>query len=330
MFVICRGQYVRPIQISAYADDHFLASYVADGLIAATATGSTAYAMAAGGPIMPPELRNILLMPVAPHLSVDRGILLADGAHISMTVQTTHEAVLSVDGSYPIAMLPDDRVHAAAGEHNVSFIRFEDPGYFYRNPPLYGKKSIAGIFRTVETPQTSYRSTSQRETLTLNVERPICVCAVHTPPGIAARNVTRGQKIFETAQTMDYIAGALIAFVLSLIGSMACYFLGLFNSWFGFFVIFIAPFVGTIVAEGTRRVIKRRRGRQLFRFLTAAAFAGALPPLLLDLVPFLFSIGSGSLLAATFRILPFVWKIVYIFTFTSAVYARLTGIQIRR
>jgi NAD+ kinase len=143
--VICRGQYVRPIQISAYADDHFLASYVADGLIAATATGSTAYAMAAGGPIMPPELRNILLMPVAPHLSVDRGILLADGAHISMTVQTTHEAVLSVDGSYPIAMLPDDRVHAAAGEHNVSFIRFEDPGYFYRNLTRYMERNpIAG------------------------------------------------------------------------------------------------------------------------------------------------------------------------------------------
>lgn len=139
--VICRGQYVRPIQISAYADDHFLASYVADGLIAATATGSTAYAMAAGGPIMPPELRNILLMPVAPHLSLDRGILLPDGARISMSVQTTHEAVLSVDGSLPIAMLPHDRVCAAAGEHSVSFIRFEDPGYFYRNLTRYMERN---------------------------------------------------------------------------------------------------------------------------------------------------------------------------------------------
>lgn len=139
--VICRGQYVRPIQITAWVDDHFLASYVADGLIAATATGSTAYAMAAGGPIMPPELRNILLMPVAPHLSIDRGILLADGAHISMTVQTTHEAVLSVDGSLPIDMLPGDRVCAAAGEHTVSFIRFEDPGYFYRNLNRYMERN---------------------------------------------------------------------------------------------------------------------------------------------------------------------------------------------
>lgn len=143
--VICRGQYVRPIQVSAYADGHFLASYVADGLIASTATGSTAYAMAAGGPIMPPELRNILLMPVAPHLSVDRGILLADGARVTMTVQTTHEAVLSVDGSYPIGILPGDRVIAEAGQHNVSFVRFEDPGYFYRNLTRYMERNpIAG------------------------------------------------------------------------------------------------------------------------------------------------------------------------------------------
>jgi len=51
-----------------------MASYVADGLIAATPTGSTAYALAAGGAIMPPELRNILIVPVAPHISLDRAI----------------------------------------------------------------------------------------------------------------------------------------------------------------------------------------------------------------------------------------------------------------
>lgn len=143
--VICRGQYVRPIQITAYVDDHFLASYVADGLIASTATGSTAYAMAAGGPIMPPELRNILLMPVAPHLSIDRGILLAEGSKITMTVQTDHEAVLSLDGSSPVAMLPNDRVSAGAGEHTISFVRFEDPGYFYRNLTRYMERNpVAG------------------------------------------------------------------------------------------------------------------------------------------------------------------------------------------
>ncbi len=54
--VVCRGQLVKPLHITAYVDGEFLSTYVADGLIASTPTGSTAYALAAGGPIMPPEL----------------------------------------------------------------------------------------------------------------------------------------------------------------------------------------------------------------------------------------------------------------------------------
>ena len=72
--VVCRGQMVRPIRIRAEVDGYSLAAYVADGLIAATPTGSTAYALAVGGPIMPPELRNILIVPVAAHLSMDRAV----------------------------------------------------------------------------------------------------------------------------------------------------------------------------------------------------------------------------------------------------------------
>jgi len=66
--VVGRGQNLRPVRLSASVDGRHLTSYVADGLIASTATGSTAYALAAGGPILPPELHNILLVPIAPHL----------------------------------------------------------------------------------------------------------------------------------------------------------------------------------------------------------------------------------------------------------------------
>src|SRR5688500_19532873 len=61
--VVARSQSVRPIRLSALVDGRLLTSYVADGLIASSPTGSTAYALAAGGPILPPELRNILLVP---------------------------------------------------------------------------------------------------------------------------------------------------------------------------------------------------------------------------------------------------------------------------
>jgi len=130
--VVCRGQLVRPLHLDAYVDGHFLTTYVADGLIASTPTGSTAYALAAGGPIMPPELRNILLVPVAPHLSVDRAVILSQGARVSIEVMSDHPAVLSVDGQAPITIEKHDRVDSYASDANLLFVRFQNAGYFYR------------------------------------------------------------------------------------------------------------------------------------------------------------------------------------------------------
>ncbi len=135
--VVCRGQFVRPIQIQAEVNGYLLYTFVADGLIASTPTGSTAYALAAGGPIVPPELRNILIIPVAPHLSMDRAIILSEGANIAMTVHTSHEAVMSVDGRDPVLMVDGDSVQVTAHELTVHFVRFQDPGYFYRNITAY-------------------------------------------------------------------------------------------------------------------------------------------------------------------------------------------------
>lgn len=131
--VVSRGQMVRPVHLIAHVDGRFLTTYVADALIAATATGSTAYALAAGGPILPPELRTILLVPVAPHLSIDRAILLAEGSAVNITVHTDHQAVLCPDGQVPIGLADEDRIEVRASQHSVQFIRFQDPGYFYRN-----------------------------------------------------------------------------------------------------------------------------------------------------------------------------------------------------
>ena len=139
--VVARGSVVRPVELTAYVDGYLLASYVADGLIAASATGSTAYALAAGGPILPPETRNILIVPVAPHLSVDRAIVLAEGVSVSIEVKTQHEAVLSIDGQEPIPMASKDKVQVTASDHTLSFVRFQDPGYFYRNLETYMERN---------------------------------------------------------------------------------------------------------------------------------------------------------------------------------------------
>lgn len=131
--VVGRGEVVRPVRLTAEIDGRYLTTYVADGVIAATPTGSTAYALAAGGPILPPTLRNILLVPVAPHLSVDRAVVLDEGSTVRLTVHTDHQAMLSVDGHPPERIGDGESVLVRASEHSASFVRVQDPGYFYRN-----------------------------------------------------------------------------------------------------------------------------------------------------------------------------------------------------
>jgi NAD+ kinase len=131
--VVGRGAMMRPVRLIAEIDGMVLTTFVADSLIAATATGSTGYALAAGGPILPPQLRNILLVPVAPHLSVDRAIVLDEGSRVKITVRSDHQATLSVDGQTPVAMQDGDCVEVRAGAHSALFARLQDPSYFYRN-----------------------------------------------------------------------------------------------------------------------------------------------------------------------------------------------------
>lgn len=131
--VIGRGETARPVRLTAEIDGWRLTTYVADALIASTPTGSTAYALAAGGPILPPTLRNILLVPVAPHMSFDRAIVLDEGARLRLTVATDHQALVSVDGQSPLHLQDGDSIEVRAGEHNVDFVRLQDPGTFYRH-----------------------------------------------------------------------------------------------------------------------------------------------------------------------------------------------------
>jgi NAD+ kinase len=135
--VVCRGQYVRPIEVKVEINEGYLTSYIADGLITATATGSTAYALAVGGPILPPELRNVLLIPIAPHLSLDRAVILAEGASVCIHVQTSHEAVFSVDGHDSIPMHNGDLLQVTANQKSLKMVRFQDPAYFYKNLTSY-------------------------------------------------------------------------------------------------------------------------------------------------------------------------------------------------
>jgi len=130
--VVGRGELVRPVELITEVDGHFLTRYMADGLIIATATGSTAYALAAGGPILPPISRSLLIVPVAPHLSVDRAIVLPEDSTVCIRVHTDHQATVCVDGQQPLPVQDGDYVHLEASDDNVQFVRMGEKGYFYQ------------------------------------------------------------------------------------------------------------------------------------------------------------------------------------------------------
>ncbi len=131
--VVGRGALAPPARLKTLIDGYELTTYVADGLIIATPTGSTAYALAAGGPILPPELKNILLVAIAPHLSMDRAIVLAQGATVEVIPYTDadHDALLNVDGQVREALRDGDTVRVTMSENVARFVRVRPPTYFY-------------------------------------------------------------------------------------------------------------------------------------------------------------------------------------------------------
>lgn len=133
--VINRGSITHMIRLNLYIDGDWTTAYNADALIIATATGSTAYGLAAGGPILPPELRNILIVPVAPHLSLDRPIVLPEGASVEVIPASDkqREMAVALDGQLLTAVGISDRVHVQAAEHVSRFVRLRSRNYFYRS-----------------------------------------------------------------------------------------------------------------------------------------------------------------------------------------------------
>lgn len=134
--VVVSGSTVgRMIQIDAYIDGDWTTTYYADALVVATATGSTAYALACGGPILPPELKNILIVPAAPHLSMSRPIVLAEGAQVDMVPTSGNKStiLLHTDGSNLCEVAPGDSVRVQVSDYITRFVRMRGRNYFYRS-----------------------------------------------------------------------------------------------------------------------------------------------------------------------------------------------------
>ncbi|HEY7332253.1 MAG TPA: NAD(+)/NADH kinase [Candidatus Limnocylindria bacterium] len=113
--VVARGKHVRMIQVEVDVSGSHLATYVADGVVVATPTGSTAYSFSAGGAILDPRLRNMIITPVAAYLTSLHSVV-AGEEHV-VTLSLRHAgggAVVSVDGQWDLPLAPGDRVEVRA------------------------------------------------------------------------------------------------------------------------------------------------------------------------------------------------------------------------
>lgn len=121
--VITRSELSRMIDLEMLADGAPVTTYHGDGLIVSTPTGSTAYTLSAGGPILLPGSRVFVLTPICPHTLSQRPIVLPEASRLEIRVFPREgEAQLTVDGQTGLALASGDRISVAASEHPVLFV----------------------------------------------------------------------------------------------------------------------------------------------------------------------------------------------------------------
>jgi len=107
-----------------FIDKNFVSSYRADGMIVATPTGSTAYSLSAGGPVLMPTVKALVITPVAPHSLTHRPLVVPDSAQVEILLRTEDEvAYLSLDGQPGLDLRDGDRVRCCRSEHEVKLFR---------------------------------------------------------------------------------------------------------------------------------------------------------------------------------------------------------------
>lgn len=123
--VIARGSLARVVRLDTSIDASHLASFVADGLVVSTPTGSTGYSFSAGGPILGPTARNLVVTPIAGYLTTIRSVVVGPEAVVRCRIVDAHEALVSVDGREDIPIAVGDIVEVRAIERPVRLIEPE-------------------------------------------------------------------------------------------------------------------------------------------------------------------------------------------------------------
>ncbi|HOP85732.1 MAG TPA: NAD(+)/NADH kinase [Syntrophorhabdaceae bacterium] len=129
--VITKDALARIIDIEVYVNNVYLTTYKADGLIFSTPTGSTGYSLSAGGPILYPSLKNVIITPICPHMLTNRPLILSEDVVMKAVLKSQNErVVLTIDGQIGFPLEYKDEVIAKKSSYSVNLIKSFSRGYF--------------------------------------------------------------------------------------------------------------------------------------------------------------------------------------------------------
>jgi NAD+ kinase len=141
--VVSKGDIARMGDFAVELNGKSVASYRADGVIVSTPTGSTAYTLAANGPILTPDVDALVVTPICPHLLTLRPIVVRGDALVTVRVEgVPNLALLTADGQKPIELHPGDEVRCRRSSHTVNLVRLSESGFFeaLRNKLSWGER----------------------------------------------------------------------------------------------------------------------------------------------------------------------------------------------
>jgi NAD+ kinase len=128
--VLTKAEIARMIDLEVHVDHHFVCVYKADGLIVATPTGSTAYSLSAGGPIMFPSVAATAITPICPHTLTNRPVIVPDESEIQVIVLYNSPTYMTIDGQVGEILESGDRIVCRRSEHCISLVRPPDLMFF--------------------------------------------------------------------------------------------------------------------------------------------------------------------------------------------------------
>ncbi|HEX3534273.1 MAG TPA: NAD(+)/NADH kinase [Gemmatimonadaceae bacterium] len=144
-FVLHKGGFARVVRLNVFVDDESIGTYAADGIVISTPTGSTAYSLSAGGPVVVPTLESIVLTPISPHTLAIRSLVIPADAEVTVEAnESPTEMLVTVDGQVGTSFVKGEKLKIRKADSPVRIVRFPGATFFERMRVKLGWGGLPG------------------------------------------------------------------------------------------------------------------------------------------------------------------------------------------